>query len=118
MDPGYETPVLCRTELIGFVGVLVSWTNASRRHGIARADARFVIEHCRLVFVQPAPDGSTTPDSRLVYVGDDAAGTALEVVAVALETTTFGTEHLCVIHAMRLRDKYRSYYEEAKRWRR
>ncbi len=49
----------------------LSWTVAARRHRIARGDAPFVIEHCGLVFIQPAPAGSPVPDSRFVYLGDD-----------------------------------------------
>jgi len=48
-----------------------------------------------------------------VYLGDEAGGQALEVMAIQL-----ADEDLLVIHAMPLRDKYRPQYEEAKRWRR
>jgi len=51
--------------------------------------------------------------SRLVFLGDDGEGTALEVMAVELEE-----DALLVIHAMPLRDRYRKQYEEAKKWRR
>jgi len=57
-----------------------------------------------------APAGAST---RLVFLGDDAKGTALEVMTVELEDDT-----LLVIHAMPLRDRYREQYEEAKKWRR
>lgn len=50
--------------------------------------------------------------SRLVYLGDDAEGVALEIMAVE----SAGGD-LFVIHAMPLRDKYRREYEEAMRWR-
>ncbi len=99
--------------------VRLSWTAAARRHQIARADARFVIEHCGLVFIQPAPDDSPVPDDRFVYLGDDPAGRPLEVVAVEVDSGSAGDRrrHLRVIHAMELRAKYRSQYEEARRWR-
>ena len=58
----------------------------------------------------PPPAGQ--PDERLLFLGDDADGVALEVMAVELEDGD-----LYVIHAMDLRDRYRSQYEEAKRWR-
>lgn len=45
-------------------------------------------------------------------MGDDAAGRALEVIAVEGP----GGEPI-VIHAMALCDKYKAQYEEAKRWR-
>ncbi len=47
-----------------------------------------------------------------MFLGDDADGIALEVMAVELEDGD-----LCVIHAMDLRERYRPEYEEAKRWR-
>ena len=50
---------------------------------------------------------------RLVFLGDDAEGVPLEVIAVELECGG-----LLVIHAMPLRDRYRSQYEEAISWRR
>jgi len=45
---------------------------------------------------------------RIVYLGDDDRGRALEVMAVEGEHG-----ELLVIHAMELRDKYRGRYEEA-----
>ncbi|MGH9304883.1 MAG: hypothetical protein ACRDZ5_10805 [Acidimicrobiales bacterium] len=76
-----------------------------------------MIEHCGLVFVQPGPTGSPLPDVRLVYLGDDDRGEALEVIGVEMEPGEDGEEHLRVIHAMALREKYRNEYEEAKKWR-
>jgi hypothetical protein len=52
-------------------------------------------------------------DPRLVFLGDDAEGAALEVMAIELED-----ESLLVIHAMPLRQRYRQQYEEARKWRR
>ena len=97
--------------------VRMSWTHASRRHGIARHAARFVVEDCGLVYVQPAPPGSAVPDPRLVFLGDDEAGRAIEVIGVEMVADPNGEDHLRVIHAMALRVKYRGQYEEAKRWR-
>jgi hypothetical protein len=52
-------------------------------------------------------------DPRLVCLGDDPDGQAIEVIAV--EGSKDG---LIVIHAMALRSKkYTDQYEEAKRWR-
>ncbi len=51
-------------------------------------------------------------DPRLVCLGDDPDGKAIEVIAVeGLK------DELIVIHAMALRKKYTDQYEEAKRWR-
>lgn len=68
-----------------------------------------MIEHCGLVFRVPPPSGEL--DERLLFLGDDEEGTALEVMAVELDHGD-----LCVIHAMALRERYRSQYEEARRW--
>jgi hypothetical protein len=46
--------------------------------------------------------------TRIVFLGDDAQGRALEVMAIELSAGD-----LLVIHAMPLRDKYRAQYEEA-----
>jgi hypothetical protein len=97
--------------------VRLSWTAAARRHRITRADARFVIEHCGLVFIQPAAADSLVLDDRLVYLGEDPNGRPLEVVTLEMDPGRGGDQHLRVIHAMELRDKYRSQYEEARKWR-
>lgn len=57
------------------------------------------------------PGGRGRSDPRFAFLGDDADGVALEVLAVELED-----ESLLVIHAMELRGHYRSKYEEAKKW--
>ena len=69
-----------------------------------------MIEHCGLVYRVPPP--ARWRDERLVYLGDDEDGVALEVMAVELEDGG-----ILVVHAMRLRREYREFYEEAKRWR-
>ena len=50
-----------------------------------------------------------SPRVRLLYLGDDASGRALEVIAVE------EADRLVVIHAMDLRPKFRGLYEEGKR---
>ena len=57
----------------------------------------------------PPPDET---DERILCLGDDPDGVALEVMAVELSD-----DALYVIHAMPLRAKYRAQYEEAKKWR-
>lgn len=71
-----------------------------------------MIEHCGLIYIQPAPTGSGPKTDRLVYLGDDPDGRPLEVMAVELA----GGE-LLVIHAMPLREKYTQQYKEAMKWR-
>lgn len=69
-----------------------------------------MIEHCGLVLRVPAPAGQA--DDRLLFLGNDEEGIALEVMAVELQDGG-----LYVIHAMDLRERYRPQYKEAKRWR-
>ncbi len=109
--------LFCRTEysILSLVnGERIEWAEAAFKHGINKRRIRHVIEHCGLVFEQPAPP--TAPagfdDPRLMHLGDDEEGVALEVIAVELEP-----EGLLVIHAMKLRKKYRKQYREAKQWR-
>jgi hypothetical protein len=90
--------------------VKLKWARAATKHRISRERSRHVIEHCGLRFEEKppanAPAGAST---RLVFLGDDAKGTALEVMAVELDDGS-----LLVIHAMPLRDRYRKQYEEVK----
>ncbi len=83
---------------------------SARKHGITDEQIRYVISHCGLPFVGSPPDGTEGP-VRNWFFGDDARGVALEVFSVES-----GDERR-VIHAMRLRRKYRHHYEEAFPWR-
>ena len=89
---------------------MIRWARSATKHRVARARSTFVIRPCGLVFRVPPPEGE--PDERLVFLGDDENGIALEVMAVELQGGG-----LYVIHAMELRERYRPQYEEAKRWR-
>ena len=88
------------------------WARSATRHRVSRLRSRFVIDHAGVVFIQPAapPD---RPDPRLVWLGDDADGEALEVMAAL---TREGD--VLVLHSMPLRDEFRPMYEEATRWQR
>ena len=90
--------------------MIIHWARSATRHRANRERSRHVMEHCGLRFRVPPPEGQT--DERLLYLGDDANGIPLEVMAIALQ----GGE-LYVVHAMLLRAKYRRQYEEAKTWR-
>ena len=93
--------------------VRLRFARSASKHRIARLRIQHVIEHCGLRFEQPALAGSAAGSTaRLVYLGGDEAGIALEVMAVEL-----AEDELLVIHAMPLRDKYRAQYEEAQAWR-
>ena len=91
----------------------LKWARAATKHRISRDRSRYVIEHCGLRFKQEPPsDAPIGATSRLVFLGDDPDGIALEVMAVELDN-----ESLLVIHAMPLRGRYRKQYEEATKWR-
>ena len=87
------------------------WARSAFRHGVSEERSRYVVEHAFGVFVVPASDDPTV--DRLLYVGDDASGVPLEVVAVEVQVDD--EWDLLVIHAMPLRPAYRRLYEEAVR---
>jgi hypothetical protein len=63
---------------------------------------------------------SATYPGKLVelYVGDDAQGSAIEVIGESREDPDAPGEWVLVVfHADRLRRSYRHYYEEQMRWR-
>ena len=91
----------------------LKWARSATKHRISRERSGYVIEQCGLRFKQEPPvNAPVGASSRLVFLGDDTDGIALEVMAVELDN-----ENLLVIHAMPLRDRYRRQYEEAMKWR-
>lgn len=93
-----------------FVGqnrvVLIEFTQSARKHRIGRARVRQVLADPVAEAVLPA---RLDMQERLVFLGDDESGRALEVMAVRTD------RGLLVIHAMDLRPKWRQVYEEGKR---
>jgi hypothetical protein len=71
---------------------------SARRHGIDDHDIRHAMEH-PVVVADIDPDAGSP---KLLAIGPDRAGNLLEVVAL-----TLSGGRLLVIHAMRLRRKYR-----------
>jgi hypothetical protein len=72
---------------------------------------RHVLEHCLLIFEEePPPGNSVARDTRRVFLGSDPLGIDLEVIAVETEGG-----HLLVIHAMKMRPRYRDPYMEVER---
>lgn len=72
----------------------------------------YVIEQCGIQFVDRfRTPGHSAVNQRVVFVGDDLEGVALEVIAVEQEEDEFA-----VIHAMDLRSRFRGLYEEARLW--
>jgi hypothetical protein len=91
----------------------VRFARSATKHRVSKERIRYVIAHCGLAFEEQAPTSDADVlDARLVCLGDDSDGRAIEVIAVE-----GSKEELIVIHAMALRKKYTDQYEEAKRWR-
>ena len=86
--------------------VVIEFAQSARKHRIGRARVRQVLVDPVAEALLPAEEGR---QERLVFLGDDATGRALEVMAVRTD------RGLLVIHAMDLRPKWRTLYEEAKR---
>jgi hypothetical protein len=89
----------------------IRFARSATKHRVSRNRSRFVVEQCRLILCIPSRK-PVEDEVFLLFLGDDPAGTALEVIAVE---RTDGS--LYVIHAMPLRERYRAEYEEVKRWR-
>jgi hypothetical protein len=83
----------------------IEFAKSARKHRVGRTRALYVIENPFVEAVVPAQPGR---DERLVFLGDDATGRALEVMAVRTETG------LLVIHVMDLRPKWSPLYEEGR----
>lgn len=90
----------------------IRWARSATKHRISRRRIRHVLEHCLAILEEdPATGGQPRPrETRLVFLGEDPSGGALEVIAVETDQ-----ENLMVIHAMDLRSRYRSTYEEVRR---
>lgn len=90
----------------------LSWARSATRHRISRERARQVIENVRLVLKEDPPLGAPAHASiRLVFLGTDKRGCRLEVMAIQRK------DGLRVIHAMSLRKRYQTDYEEVQKCR-
>jgi hypothetical protein len=80
--------------------VPIHFSRSSSRHGISRPRALHVVETCPLPLYSPEPED----EDLVLFLGLDPGGVALEVMAIELEGG------LLVIHAMKLRPKYREAF--------
>ncbi|GAC1340785.1 MAG: hypothetical protein NVSMB29_10180 [Candidatus Dormibacteria bacterium] len=88
----------------------IRFARSASKHRISRDRATYVIDRCGLMYSQPPPDRDPDDnDERLVFLGDDWNGVALEVMAIEAPDGD-----LLVIHAQKLRPKYRNAYERVR----
>jgi hypothetical protein len=90
-------------------GPNVRFARSATRHRISKDRIRHVIANYRIRFQEPPQEGLGQRSIRIVFLGTDANGQELEVMAVELESGD-----LYVIHVMPLRKKYRTRYEEGR----
>jgi hypothetical protein len=89
----------------------IRWARSATKHRISKKRIRHALENCLAILREDPPaEHPRARAARLIFLGEDPAGVALEVIAVR-------TDHanLLVIHAMNLRSRYRSTYEEVRR---
>ena len=84
----------------------IDFAPSAARHGIGPERARYVVSHCRNPLYALDEDRNIT--NAVLFLGPDPNGVPLEVGAIEAEDGG-----LLVIHAMRLRPKYRSDYLRA-----
>jgi hypothetical protein len=87
----------------------VRFARSATKHRVSKESICHVIGHYRVRFEEPPPAGSPASRStRIVYLGEDAQGHALEVMAVE-----GASGEQLVIHAMPQRKRYRRRHEGA-----
>ncbi len=90
----------------------ITFARSATKHRISRERSLHVIEHCGIPFVDRHWNTvNSERDPRVVFVGNDLEGVALEVMAAERKEGEF-----LVIHAMDLRDRFQGLYEEARKW--
>lgn len=82
--------------------MLIRFSRSASRHGIGRDKATHVVRNCPLPLYSPEPG----EEDLVIFLGLDANGMALEVMAIELEDV------FLVIHAMKLRAKYRNAFKQ------
>lgn len=90
----------------------IGFARSATKHRISRERSLYVVEHCGFQIVEHHRAATHSGvDQRVVFVGDDLEGVALEVFAAERDD-----EEFLVIHAMNLRTRFRGFYEEARPW--
>lgn len=86
--------------------VRYQWARSAAKHRVSRVRIRHVLETAAVAFPLFDEHGEPDPDL-LLFVGDDPGGVPLEIVVRLLPDDV-----VRVIHAMKLRAKYRHLYDE------
>ena len=90
----------------------ITFTRSATKHRISRERSLVVVERCGIQFIKRHRSRSREgPDKRVLFLGDDLEGVALEVLAAEI-----AEEDFLVMHAMNVRNRLRAMYEEAKSW--
>ncbi len=89
---------------------MIVFRPSASRHGISEDRALFVVIGC----IRPLYPHESDPNkaSVVLFLGPDRNGVPLEVAGIEQESGD-----LVIIHAMRLRKRYATDYEEVIRWR-
>ena len=88
----------------------IIFRQSAGRHGISSERAMFVIVTCPSPLY--TPDDAASGVDTVLFLGPDPGGVPLEVVGIELENGD-----LVVIHAMRMRRRYKRAYQRVMRWR-
>jgi hypothetical protein len=91
----------------------VAWTSiefahSAEKHGISRDRSRYVLDHATQAFPVASAVDPQWEVERLLFLGDDRHGIALEVMGIELDDGG-----LLIIHAMKMRRAYRPLYRQA-----
>jgi hypothetical protein len=90
----------------------ITFARSATKHRISRQRSLHVIEHCGLQLVDRAWERQTSGrEKRVVFIGNDLEGVALEAIAAEEDEGAF-----VVIHAMNMRKRFRGLYEEVRQW--
>jgi hypothetical protein len=90
----------------------IRWARSATKHRISRQRSLHVIRHAGICRRETRHEDEWHADPRFLFLGPDAKGVPLEVIAVAPEDGS-----LMVIHAMPLRERLQGWYAEAAKWR-
>jgi len=91
--------------VVHYSGEEVQLTQAARKHRVGKARIVDVMTNPYVITELESTKGG---DQRIMFLGDDHTGRALEVVAIRQD------DRCLVVHAMDLRKKFRAAYEEGR----